>query len=311
MTDQINPSTTITSQAIVNNPAQPHNQAEVSSVKVTREPITCDLIGPSLKKNPDGSPSRETAHLRQVTYRHYPSGKVGNSLQDSLFDQSAFNFQDNKAESIRMAFVDVPVGTTREQVMQMINNYPDACIYQILSDKPILTDTQEQALAAGLVTLEDIMYGRMDENGQRNGGQVVRYGKSQNIPAGKGPQDFVPSPAGNIQFRQTFFSTTFKPDIDRRHRVPSLGATNLPANQASQIMTNTLTNDMATHEGRPTVSGSNPSAGDRSEAGQRVNDFQGRPSQGEQRANPNNPFGQTPGQFTGDEPDVISGDTTM
>jgi hypothetical protein len=301
MTEEIKKIAAPTSQAVVNDPSQAHNQAEVSSVKVTREPITCDLIGPSLKKNPDGTPSRETAHLRQITYRHYPSGKVGNSLQDALFDQEAFNFQDNKAESIRMAFVDVPVGTTREQVMAMINNHPDACIYQILSDKPILTDSQEQAIAAGLVSLEDIMYGRPDENGNRTGGQVVRYGKSQNVPAGKGPLDFVPSPAGNIQFRQTFFSKTFKPDIDRRQRVPSLAATNLPANQASQIMTTTMTRDMQMHEGQPTVAGSNLSAEQRRAEGGGVNDFQGRPSQGEQRANP---FGGVLGDDT--NPDIIS-----
>jgi hypothetical protein len=295
-------------QGSVKSPGNASENIEISSVVVERGPITVDEVRASLKRNPDGSPNRETAQLRQMTIRHYPSGKIGNNLQDGLYDAEDFGFQDRKAESVRMAFIDVPVGTSREEVEAMLARHPDACIYQILSDKPILSNTQEQGIAAGLVTIDDIAFGRPGPDGLRKGGQVVRYGKSPNIPEGKTANDYVPSPAGNIQFRATFFSKTFKEDIDRRKRVASQGASNFNAEEASRITRTVTTRDQEMHEGGASATGSGAGVAERREAGNYVNDFQGTVTRGEQ-ASGTHPLGAKPAFQAGfdvDNPDLIS-----
>lgn len=278
-------------------------QENVSTVKVDRQPITVDSVRASLKTDPDGKSNRETAQLRQLTIRHYPSGKVGNDLQDGLYAAEDFNFQDRKVESYRMAFIDVPVGTTREMVKADIDrlyakakqdaqkriaageevdmNQVGPCIYQILDDEPILSDTQKQALKAGLIDINDVAFGKPDADGVRRGGQVVRYGENTSLPEGALPEHTIPSPAGNIQFRQTFFSKVFKEDIDRRTPAKSQGTRSFTAEEASEWNRTHITADQQAHEGAVTVSGSNESAAERKAKNARINDFVGTITQGE------------------------------
>lgn len=172
--------------------------AQTSTLQIIREALTVDHVLPSqYKKN------RASAQLRQVITKIYPTSKAGNSLSDSLFAANDFGFADKRYSSTRMAWIDVPAGTTKEEVEALLSDptrCPNPGIQQIMSDAPILTDEQRQAIEAGLTTLDKIKYGNDGTQGQ-----LARYGK--NNAEGKPAEQFIPGPNGGEQFRATFFKT--------------------------------------------------------------------------------------------------------
>lgn len=67
-----------------------------------------------------------TGQLRQVivTKSFYPSKQAVNELTNSMFDNEDFGFseQEFEAQENRVAFINVPVGVTAEQLQEMIDN---------------------------------------------------------------------------------------------------------------------------------------------------------------------------------------------
>lgn len=100
--------------------------------------------------------NRLSAQVSQKMTDHYPSGKPN----ASLFDVEDFNFEDTKFENKRVAFVDVPLGTTLEGVTAQIAKLTAAgkfpCIQKVMSLKPILSEDQKAGIAAGKTTLDII-----------------------------------------------------------------------------------------------------------------------------------------------------------
>lgn len=290
----INQGLVTTSNVMVEDPGAPKNESENSSVQVEFGKITCDMVRPNpAKLGPDGKPNRSTAQLRQETIRLYPSGRIGNNMQDTLFSLEDFGFEIRRESSFRMAFIDVPLGTTREQVQNMIdalylkagdNVDLQPVIYQVMSDNPILSDTQHQALRAGLVNLDDIAYGRPDDDpnsetyGVRIGGQLVRYGARADESLGQKPWMAIPGPSGLDQFRQTFFSKTRRPDKDTRTQARSQGTTTFSRKELSERSKTILTEDQLKHEGEYRRAGSNKPAAEVD----RLHDFSGTVTRGEQ-----------------------------
>ncbi len=154
-----------------------------------------------------------TAQLRQVitTKSFYPSKKVDSNMQDNVFGTDEFGFTEQEFVSVenRVAFMDVPVGTTKEQVQTKLDGFSKANLYRVMSNKPILTDNQNYAISQNLRTMEQFAET-----------QVVRYpeGTTKNI----GGTDVDVS--GNIvldknekvQYRRVFFYSTGKADQDLR-----------------------------------------------------------------------------------------------
>lgn len=145
-----------------------------------------------------------TAEIKQTitTKSYYPSKSVSNNLQDNPFSTSDFGFSENEytANETRVVWVEVPVGSTVESVAAKLATLPDANIYKMLANKPILSDNQVYAIGAGLTT-KDIIADK----------QVVRY------PTGH-PQagQIILDPQGKVQYKATYFKTTAMADQDLR-----------------------------------------------------------------------------------------------
>jgi hypothetical protein len=150
-----------------------------------------------------------TAEIKQTvtTKSYYPSKSVSNNLKDNPFSTSEFGFSESEytSEEKRVAWVDVPVGSTVESMVARLATLPEANIYKILANHPILSDSQEYAIEAGLTSKDSIA-----DN------QAVRYGEGH-------PQagQLILDKAGKPQYKQTFFKVTAKEDEDLRTEVPS------------------------------------------------------------------------------------------
>lgn len=193
----------------------PTPAAKAATIKAVRGPITVDKV---VEQRFESKKNMLSAWLRQEVTKSYPSGRVSNSHQDSLYDEKDFNFENKDYKSTRMAFIPVPLGTTEASVKEMLKKYPESCIYQIISNRPILTEEQEEMILLKRIDIEDIAYGTVVD-GERSGGQLIRYGNREDLPEGVSPTDPVYDKNGRMQFSVSYFSKTFKPDMDLRSSV--------------------------------------------------------------------------------------------
>lgn len=152
----------------------------------------------------------QTAELRQTvtTKSYYPSKSVSNNMQDNIFGASEFGFEEQEYvnNENRVAWIDVPMNTTPEQVLEKLKSFPNANLFRVLSNEPILTDNQVYAIKEGLTT-KDVFANR----------QVVRFPEGAKDDAGAdiGGQIAL-DPNGKPQYRSIFFSNTGKADMDKR-----------------------------------------------------------------------------------------------
>lgn len=153
-----------------------------------------------------------TAQLRQIvmTKSSYPSKKTETSMQQNLFDNSEFGFtsQDFINSENRIAFLDVPVNSTEEEIKKRlaIINAQGGTIYRIMSNHPILDENQKFAVQTGLngVTLDTFAKS-----------QVVRF------PTGHPKEGQLCLDANNkVQYRITKFWKTPLGDQDLRSTDP-------------------------------------------------------------------------------------------
>lgn len=150
-----------------------------------------------------------TAEIKQTvtTKSYYPSKSVSNNMQDNPFSNAEFGFseQEYSSEEKRVAWVDVPAGSTVESVAAKLALVPTATICKVLANRPITTDSQNYAITAGLTTMDAIA----DK-------QVVRY------PVGH-PQagSLILDPNGKVQYKATFFKNTATEDSDLRTSDPA------------------------------------------------------------------------------------------
>lgn len=146
-----------------------------------------------------------TAEIKQTikTESFYPSKSVSNNLQDNPFSTEEFGFSETRyeAQETRVAWVDVPVGSTAETVAAKLASLPSANIYRILANKPIISDSQQYAIGAGLTT-QDIIADK----------QVVRYPTNHPTQAGQ----LILDKNGKPQYKSNFFKSTAKADEDLR-----------------------------------------------------------------------------------------------
>ena len=166
--------------------------SENSGIKTVFGKITVDSVKADAYKD-----ALDSAQLRQEVTKIYPSVQTSNSMSDDLFSSADFGLEDgSEYKEIRVTWISVPKGTSAETVQAMLDKCPDAKIYKILSNEPILTSGQEYAIEAGLTSLD------VFENAQ-----MVRDAAGNPIPDGNGA----------IQFSAKFFSKDgSKHDEDRR-----------------------------------------------------------------------------------------------
>lgn len=150
-----------------------------------------------------------TAEIKQTvkTVSAYPSKSVSNNMQDNVFGAEEFGFETTSFENneTRVAWIDVPLDSTVESVIAKLEKFPAATLYKVLSNKPILNDSQIYAIAQDL-TSKDIIGDR----------QAVRY-PANHEDAGS----LVLDNNGKIQYRVVCFKTHAIQDIDARTAEPS------------------------------------------------------------------------------------------
>ena len=184
-----------------------------ASSNITRKdtPITVDEIRPHLRND-----KKEVAQIRNTVESTYPEAQVGNSLNGSIFGDDEFGFGDgNTYEEKRVAWIDVPKGTTKEQVAARLKQFPSARIYRVLSLTPILTDEQKRAMENGISNYTDPDTGEIKpcdmEYYKRR--QMVPTPDTMNLPEDQ-RQPLLYN--GYVQYRVTFFSPEGQEDEDHR-----------------------------------------------------------------------------------------------
>jgi len=149
-----------------------------------------------------------TAEIKQTvtTKSYYPSKSVSSNFQDNPFSTSEFGFseQEYSSDERRVVWIDVPTGSTEATVAAKLATLPEATIYKILANHPILSDNQNYAIGAGLTTMDIIA----DK-------QAVRY------PDGHPQVGALILNNGKPQYKATFFKTSAKADEDMRTADPA------------------------------------------------------------------------------------------
>lgn len=131
-----------------------NNQEVTNGITRTFQPITVDEVKPHTYKADKGIHS---AQIRQIVETTYPAARVNNSLNEGLFNTEDFNLTGGQTyQSTRVTWLDVPAGTTAEQVQTLLEAKPEARIYRIISNnvEDVMSAEQKQAVSAGLRTLE-------------------------------------------------------------------------------------------------------------------------------------------------------------
>lgn len=170
------------------------NQVE-AQVRLEYGPVTVDSVGESLNVK------KHQAQLRQVVKKKYPGGKPSDSLTSALFNTSAFNFEETEFEEQRVAWVPVPIGTTKAQVEAQLKTVQPRLV-KILSLTPILSEEQERAMETGIsnMTHEDYL--------ER---QAVRQTSTEEGVLGE-----KVTYRGQEQYRRIVFRDKLEADIDYR-----------------------------------------------------------------------------------------------
>lgn len=152
-----------------------------------------------------------TAELKQVvsTKSYYPSKSVTNSLNGNIFSTDDFGFEDKEFENkeTRVAWIDVPAGSSEEAVKAKLATVKDATLYKILSNKPILSDSDKYAVD------NDELDVTIDNFANK---QVIRYPQGHSN-AGQ----LVTDKNGKVQYRRIAFATNLVEDQDLRTEDPT------------------------------------------------------------------------------------------
>ena len=86
----------------------------------------------------------DQAEIRQTITKHYPGARPYSSNIDPLFNISDFDFDATDHDNVRVCWLNVPKGKTKQDVEKQLASYPEATIYRILADEVELVLSEEQ-----------------------------------------------------------------------------------------------------------------------------------------------------------------------
>jgi len=183
-----------------------------SNVTRVDTPIEVESLKPHLRNE-----KKQQAQIRNKVESTYPEAGVGNSLNDSIFGDEDFGFGEGETfTENRVAWMDVPVGLTVEQVQEKLNSFPHARIYRVMSLKPILTDEQKRAMTTGIseyVDSDSVVHKCDMEYYKRQ--QMVPTPETAKLPREQRQPLLY---KGYTQYRITAFNKDGQSDIDHRER---------------------------------------------------------------------------------------------
>ena len=179
-----------------------------STIEIGNIEVTEIKVSDYQKKGTKTAVLKQTVKISSL----YPAKSVSNNLQDNIFSLEEFGkdfvTEPYVSTRVNVAFMDVPEASTIESVTKKLAALPNAVLYRIMGNKPILNNNQEYAIEEGLKTMDDFAKS-----------QVVRYGADDDKGHKKG--DLILDKYGKIQYKVTYFSATEKEDIDLRNADPS------------------------------------------------------------------------------------------
>lgn len=179
-------------------------ESSYNNIIVTRDKILVSRIFES--KFQKGSTL--TAELKQTVHSSitYPPKKsVANKVLDNPFLNEEHKGKTFTRSKTFVAFLDVDEDLSIEDAQKIIDKYPDAVIYKILSNYPILTDSQRASLDG--IDDKELRQQRYDLIANRQ--LVIKKGR------------IILDSFGKPQYLATFYSNTFKENED--FRTPKAG----------------------------------------------------------------------------------------
>lgn len=183
------------------------NQANQNIVKQTTKGA---LVVSRVWKSDYQKEGTLTAELKQTvtTISKYPGKSVSNDLQSNIFGMEEFGFETKDFTQSRtdVAWIDVPANSTVESVTQKLSEFPTACIYRVMANKPIIHSGQQARLESETSENANNLYNQIANR------QVLRYSDKDEQNAGK----LILDNLGKPQYKATFFSNVAKEDADYR-----------------------------------------------------------------------------------------------
>lgn len=171
-------------------------------IEKTFGPITVERVEPHKFKK-----DLMTIMLKQqvTTTTYYPGAAINNSLNSSLFGEKTSNTTPESYPSVenRYALVNTEnVDVTVEQAQEALKNMPNAVLYKILSNHPILSAEDKAAIESS-----DINFTKVDLALK----QITRYPKGHDLEGEVIVKD------GKVMYRRICFSDVAQEDIDKRN----------------------------------------------------------------------------------------------
>ena len=84
------------------------------------------------------------AELRQTVTKHFPSARANNSITDALYGMDEYNFESKDYENVRIAWINIPLGKTKQDVEKQLEKFTEATIYRIIANDCRMVLSQEQ-----------------------------------------------------------------------------------------------------------------------------------------------------------------------
>lgn len=204
-------------------------------VDILKSPITVDAIA----QGQFPKAGELTAQLRQVVTKVsiYDGKRVSNEMAGGLFSAAEFGgeFKDKvySKDEVRIAWISVPATITVAEVLTRLAATPDACIYRVLSNEPILSKDQQWSITQQFKTKD--YYAEQ---------QVMRHGENSKTPGRLMLVDGKPC------YRKTFFWPTTRADEDLRkgefYTTPKI---TLEMEELSKIGVASFSGEEVEHEG--------------------------------------------------------------
>ena len=193
------------------------------TLEVTLGKVTVDSVGP----HPFHEGERDQAQIRQVYITHYPSSRPNSSLVEDLFEISEFGLESSlDAENVRVTWIDIPLGTTQQQVEAQLEKFQESTVYRILGD-----DVRQVMTAGQMHAAHSDEYPDYDTDKAKRKHVVMRVNQKSGLPVPitKDGQELEGSVTltenGKVaeiidetgfQYRATGWARNYKEDIDLR-----------------------------------------------------------------------------------------------
>lgn len=164
-----------------------------------------------------------TAEMKQdVTETSlYPDKTIRNDLQGNIYDASEYNSEKKEftKNRIDVTWVDVPDTESVESVKTRLSQYPNATLYRVLSNHPIMSDSLKKYYQGLIDSNQEAEAKRLKDRLANS--QVLRYHQTS-TDDGYFKGDLILDKFGKPQYKACFLDETgVKEDCDMKTEDPA------------------------------------------------------------------------------------------